>query len=242
VADELVLLDDKGPILPESVSSVSTKITKRFADVDVILGPRNAADAARPRRRGDRIAGGRRKPLSVGLSVSLVWWRTSSAGMAAAWLFTTKAAAQSPQAQAPSVPCSRLTRCGRSNRRSSNSEASSFAIDVQDNTARARSSPKTPERLRPRSSCSMRQQLHAKVACPPNTMDLNDGLFLSPGEVVHLALHNHNAAGRYSWGLLRSSLSPIPMLKVPEITVSSIAGCQCAGTLKSAGSLIRKVL
>src|SRR5262249_2169635 len=39
------------------------------------------------------------------------------------------------------------------------------------------------------------------------------------------------------WVLLGSSLSPIPMLKVPEITVTcSIAGCQCAGTLKSAGS------
>src|SRR4029453_11183985 len=45
-----------------------------------------------------------------------------------------------------------------------------------------------------------------------------------------------------AWVLLGSSLSPMPMLKVPEITVTcSIAGCQCAGILKSAGSLIRKV-
>src|SRR5262249_4103330 len=42
--------------------------------------------------------------------------------------------------------------------------------------------------------------------------------------------------------LVGSSLSPMPMLKVPEITVTcSIAGCECAGILKSAGSLMRKV-
>src|SRR6266446_743294 len=35
----------------------------------------------------------------------------------------------------------------------------------------------------------------------PNTMDLNDGLVLGPGEVVHLGLHNRDAAGRYSLGL-----------------------------------------
>src|SRR5262249_40877049 len=68
-------------------------------------------------------------------------------------------------------------------------------------------------------------------------MDLKDGLFLGPGEMVHLRLHNRDAAGRYT-----SSLSPMPMLKVPEITVTcSIAGCECAGILKSAGSLMRKV-
>src|SRR5262245_14253832 len=32
-------------------------------------------------------------------------------------------------------------------------------------------------------------------------MDLEDGLFLGPGEVVHLRLHNRHAAGRYSLGL-----------------------------------------
>src|SRR5215471_18799092 len=32
-------------------------------------------------------------------------------------------------------------------------------------------------------------------------MDLKDGLFLGPGEVVHLRLHNRHAAGRYSLGL-----------------------------------------
>src|SRR5262249_8266787 len=35
----------------------------------------------------------------------------------------------------------------------------------------------------------------------PNAMDLKDGLFLGPGEVVHLRLHNRHAAGRYSLGL-----------------------------------------
>src|SRR5262249_35876400 len=45
-----------------------------------------------------------------------------------------------------------------------------------------------------------------------------------------------------AWVLVGSSLSPMPMLKVPEITVTcSIAGCECAGILKSAGSLMRKV-
>ena len=34
-----------------------------------------------------------------------------------------------------------------------------------------------------------------------------------------------------AWVLLLSSLSPSPMFKVPEITVTcSMAGCQCAGT------------
>src|ERR1700745_1150104 len=43
-----------------------------------------------------------------------------------------------------------------------------------------------------------------------------------------------------AWVLLGSSLSPMPMLKVPEITVTcSIAGCECAGILKSAGSLVK---
>ena len=32
-------------------------------------------------------------------------------------------------------------------------------------------------------------------------MDLKDGLFLGPGEMVHLRLHNRHAAGRYSLGL-----------------------------------------
>jgi recombinase len=32
-------------------------------------------------------------------------------------------------------------------------------------------------------------------------MDLNDGLFLGPGEMVHLRLHNRDAAGWYSLGL-----------------------------------------
>src|SRR5262245_54464362 len=45
-----------------------------------------------------------------------------------------------------------------------------------------------------------------------------------------------------AWVLVGSSLSPMPMLKVPEITVTClIAGCECAGILKSAGSLMRKV-
>src|SRR5262249_6616895 len=35
----------------------------------------------------------------------------------------------------------------------------------------------------------------------PNAMDLKDGLFLGPGEVVHLRLHNRHTAGRYSLGL-----------------------------------------
>src|SRR6266436_5619416 len=35
----------------------------------------------------------------------------------------------------------------------------------------------------------------------PNTMDLKDGLFLGPGEMVHLRLHNGDAAGRHSLGL-----------------------------------------
>src|SRR5260221_12348007 len=35
----------------------------------------------------------------------------------------------------------------------------------------------------------------------PNTMDLKDGLFLGPGEMVHLRLHNRDAAGRYILGL-----------------------------------------
>ena len=35
----------------------------------------------------------------------------------------------------------------------------------------------------------------------PNTMDLKDGLFLGPGEVAHLGLRNHYAAGWYSLGL-----------------------------------------
>src|SRR5262245_50666142 len=34
----------------------------------------------------------------------------------------------------------------------------------------------------------------------PNAMDLKDGLFLGPGEVVHLRLHNRHTAGRYSLG------------------------------------------
>ncbi len=33
-----------------------------------------------------------------------------------------------------------------------------------------------------------------------------------------------------AWVLLLSSLSPVPMLKVPDSTVTrSIAGCECAG-------------
>src|SRR6478736_5290990 len=32
----------------------------------------------------------------------------------------------------------------------------------------------------------------------PNTMDLKDGLFLGPGEMVHVRLHNRDAAGRCS--------------------------------------------
>ena len=32
-------------------------------------------------------------------------------------------------------------------------------------------------------------------------MDLKDGLFLGPGEMVHLRLHNRDAPGRYSLGL-----------------------------------------
>src|SRR5437870_13063502 len=35
----------------------------------------------------------------------------------------------------------------------------------------------------------------------PSTMDLKDGLFLGPGEMVHLRLHNRDAPGRYSLGL-----------------------------------------
>src|SRR6266478_2908875 len=40
----------------------------------------------------------------------------------------------------------------------------------------------------------------------PSTMDLKDGLFLGPGEMVHLGLHNRDAAGRYSLGLARIEL------------------------------------
>src|SRR5262249_25291036 len=35
----------------------------------------------------------------------------------------------------------------------------------------------------------------------PNTMDLKDGLFFGPGEMVHLGLHNRDAAGWYCLGL-----------------------------------------
>src|SRR5262245_60728831 len=35
----------------------------------------------------------------------------------------------------------------------------------------------------------------------PNTMDLKDSLFLGPGTMVHLRLHNRHAAGRYRLGL-----------------------------------------
>src|SRR5262249_52463478 len=34
-----------------------------------------------------------------------------------------------------------------------------------------------------------------------NTMDLKDGLFLGPSEMVHFRLHNRDAAGRYTLGL-----------------------------------------
>jgi hypothetical protein len=60
--------------------------------------------------------------------------------------------------------------------------------------------------------------------------------------VVHLGLHNRDAAGRYSLGLGRIELVSHADVKGAEITVTcSIAGCECAGTLKSAGSLSRTV-
>ena len=83
-----------------------------------------------------------------------------AAGVPAAGLFTTEAAAQSPQAR--SVPVFEVDPAWpKLPPQFKLGDASSFAIDAQDMsgscTARARSSPKTPERLRPRSSCSMRR-------------------------------------------------------------------------------------
>ena len=82
-----------------------------------------------------------------------------AAGVPAVWLFTTKAAAQSP-AQARSVPVFEVDQAWpKLPPQFKLGDASSFAIDAQDMsgscTVRARSSPKTPERLHPRSSCSM---------------------------------------------------------------------------------------
>src|SRR5262249_10326321 len=47
----------------------------------------------------------------------------------------------------------------------------------------------------------------------PNTMDLKDRLFLGPGEMVHLRLHNRHAAGRYSLGLAGIELVSHPDVK-----------------------------
>src|SRR5262249_50711817 len=83
----------------------------------------------------------------------------------------------------------------------------------------ARYSPKAKTRQGPtRRVCSTGQGFRSRRAClllftrivsrvdvidrpRPNAMDLKDGLFLGPGEVVHLRLHNRHAAGRYSLGL-----------------------------------------
>ena len=99
----------------------------------------------------------RRTLVSIGVVAQLI-----AAGVPAAWLFTTEAAAQSPQAQARSVPVFEVDPAWpKLPPQFKLGDASSFAIDAQDMsgscTARARSSPKTPERLRPRSSCSMRR-------------------------------------------------------------------------------------
>src|SRR6185436_19285155 len=76
----------------------------------------------------------------------------------------------------------------------------------------------------------------------PSTMDLKDGLFLGPGEMVHLRLHNRDAAGRYSLGLGGIELvSHADVKGAGDHVTCSIAGCECAGILKSAGSLMRKV-
>jgi len=92
----------------------------------------------------------------IGLLAYLV-----AAGVPAAWLFTNKAAAQSPQAQARSVPVFEVDPAWpKLPPQFKLGDASSFAIDAQDNVwllHRPRSSRKTPERLRPRSSCSMRR-------------------------------------------------------------------------------------
>src|SRR5258707_4403703 len=71
----------------------------------------------------------RRTLVSIGVVAHLI-----AAGVPAAWLFTTKAAAQSPQAQARSVPVFEVDRAWRKlPPQFKLGDASSFAIDAQDN-------------------------------------------------------------------------------------------------------------
>jgi hypothetical protein len=64
------------------------------------------------------------------------------------------------------------------------------------------------------------------------TMKLDDGFFASPGKVISLGLDVAVLPGANALVFSLSSLSPVPKLKVPDITVTrSVAGCQWAGTL-----------
>jgi hypothetical protein len=72
------------------------------------------------------------------------------------------------------------------------------------------------------------------IDCPrPNTMDLKDCLFFGPGEMIHLGLHNRDAAGWYRLGFAGIKL-------VPHTDVKSAGDhsymlnrwvCECAGIL-----------
>ena len=64
------------------------------------------------------------------------------------------------------------------------------------------------------------------------TMNLDDGFFASPEEVIGLGWCDYGATGVNALVFSVSSLSPNPKLRVPDSTVTwSSAGCQCAGSL-----------
>ena len=64
------------------------------------------------------------------------------------------------------------------------------------------------------------------------TVNLDDGFFASPAEVLGLGLDDCEGAGVNALVFSVSSLSPVPKFKVPDITVTcSVTGCQWAGSL-----------
>jgi hypothetical protein len=62
--------------------------------------------------------------------------------------------------------------------------------------------------------------VHVIDPCGAYTMDLNFGLLVGPDEVIGLGLHDATQPGVNAVVFSVSSLSPVPMLRVPDITVT----------------------
>jgi hypothetical protein len=74
--------------------------------------------------------------------------------------------------------------------------------------------------------------IHVNDILGTYTIKLDDSFFASPGEVIGLGLDDYDAAGVNALVFSLSSSSPVPKLRVPDITVRrSTAGCQWAGIL-----------